>query len=404
MNLRNVKTIFRKELIDTLRDKRTLISSVLMPLILFPVMTIGFGSIAAKAVKNLQKEIITVMVFGGENAPEIVKKIEAAPGIKVVPQTDDYRERIGNKKLRAAIEFPKDFATALKQPETTAPEVKIYSYEGEIRSQVAVRQLQALLREYADDIVEQRLVAKGLSRQSLKPFKTEVQNVAPPEKVSGSLLGGLIPYMIIFLSFVGAVTPAIDLTAGEKERGTMETILVTPASRAELVAGKFLLVLTVSLVTTMISILSFTVTYSLPMTAIQSLGPKAGALFAFQISAMSIVWVILLLLPLAVFFSAVLLAMGTFARTFKEAQTYISPMMILVIIPAIAAMLPGFELSTMLALVPVLNVSLVCKEVLTAHFPWGLIALTFASSCAYAGVALYLAVQAFKRESVLFRT
>ena len=93
----------------------------------------------------------------------------------------------------------------------------------------------SLLREYSDKVVGTRLEAKGLSHDTLKPFKTDVENVAPPEKVTGSVLGGLIPYMIIFLCFVGAVTPAIDLTAGEKERGTMETILVTPISRSDLV-------------------------------------------------------------------------------------------------------------------------------------------------------------------------
>jgi sodium transport system permease protein len=404
MNWHNIRTVYFKELLDTLRDKRTLISSVIVPLLLFPLMTIGFGTVAAKAMKSLSKETVSIMVFGQEHAPTVAKNLERAPGLKIEPSKEDYRQRIGDKRLRAAIEFPPGFEEALKQGGTNAPHVKIYSYEGEVRSQVAVRQLQALLRDYSDKVVGTRLAEKGLSHETLKPFKTDVENVAPPEKVTGSILGGLIPYMIIFLCFVGAVTPAIDVTAGEKERGTMETILVTPISRSDLVAGKFLLVVTVSLITTLLSVTSFAITFSLPMNALKGLGPQAGPLMAFQVSALSVVWVLIMLLPLAVFFSALLIAVGTFARTFKEAQTYISPMMVLVIIPAVASTLPGFDLSTKLALVPILNVSLVCKDVLTANFNWGLIALTFASSCAYAGVALFGAVQAFKRESVLFRT
>ncbi len=404
MNWHNIRTVFLKELLDTLRDKRTLISSVVVPILLFPLMTIGFGTVAAKAMKNLSKETVNIMVFGQEHAPALAKQLEAMPGIKIEPGAEDYRQRIGDKKLRAAIEFPAGFEEALKQGGTNAPHVKIYSYEGEIRSQVAVRQLQGLLREYSDKVVGTRLEAKGLSHDTLKPFKTDVENVAPPEKVTGSILGGLIPYMIIFLCFVGAVTPAIDLTAGEKERGTMETILVTPISRSDLVAGKFLLVVTVSLITTLLSVASFAITFSLPMNALQNLGPKASGMFAFQVSPWSVLWVLIMLLPLAVFFSALLIAVGTFARTFKEAQTYISPMMVIIIIPAVAATLPGFDLNAKLALIPILNVSLVCKDVLTANFHWGLIALTFVSSCAYACVALACAVQAFKRESVLFRT
>lgn len=406
MTWRNIRTIFFKELLDTLRDKRTLISSVVIPLLLFPLMTIGFGSVAAKAVKNLQKESISIVLLGETNAPVMTKRLGSTPGIKLEKVTEDYKERIGNKKLRAAIEFPPDFETALQEGKagTNAPAVKIYTYEGEVRSQVAVRQLQGILQDYSEEIVAQRLKAKGLTRDTLKPFRTDVQNVAPPEKVSGSILSGLIPYMIIFLCFVGAVTPAIDLTAGEKERGTMETILVTPVSRSELVAGKFLLVVTVSLITTLLSVTSFAITFSLPMNSLKALGPQVGPLMNFQVSPWSVLWVLIMLLPLAVFFSAILLAVGTFARTFKEAQTYISPMMVLVIIPAVASTLPGFDLNAKLALVPILNVSLVCKDVLTANFPWHLIAITFVSSCAYACVALYGAVQAFKRESVLFRT
>jgi len=404
MNWRNIRTVYFKELLDTLRDKRTLISSVVIPLLLFPLMTIGFGTVATKAMKSLNKESISVMLLGETNAPAMVKRLTATPGIKIEKPKDDYRQRISDKKLRAAIEFPADFEETLKLSPTNAPHVKIYSYEGEVRSQVAVRQLQTLLRDYSDEIVGQRLGAKGLSRDTLRPFKTDVENVAPPEKVTGSILAGLIPYMIIFLCFMGAVTPSIDVTAGEKERGTMETILVTPISRHDLVAGKFLLVVTVSLMTTLLSVTSFAITASLPLNALKEMGAQSSSLFAFQISPWSILWVLLMLLPLAVFFSGILLAVGTFARTFKEAQTYISPLMVVVIIPAVMSTLPGFDLSTKLALVPILNVSLVCKDVLTANFNWGLIALTFVSSCAYAGVALFAAVQAFKRESVLFRT
>ena len=124
----------------------------------------------------------------------------------------------------------------------------------------------------------------------------------------------------------------------------------------------------------------------------------------FDISVRGVASVFLMMLPLAVMFAAVLMAIGLFSKTTKEAHSYASPLMLLVLMPAMAAMVPGFDLNATLALIPVLNVSLVSKEVLTGNYPWLLILLVFASSWGYAAGALSLAVSAFERESVLFRT
>ena len=130
----------------------------------------------------------------------------------------------------------------------------------------------------------------------------------------------------------------------------------------------------------------------------------ADAAMQITITAKSILLIFVMVLPLAVLFSAALLAIALFAKSFKEAQSYISPLMIIVVLPAVAALLPGVELNAGLALVPVLNTSLVSKEIVTGTYHWGYVALIFASSCVYAAVALAIAVKLFQREDVLFRT
>lgn len=194
----------------------------------------------------------------------------------------------------------------------------------------------------------------------------------------------------------------------------METILCSSVARLDLVLGKFLTILTVSLGTVACSLVSMGLTLAIggPLLA-QKIASGAGSgarRSAEQISAMmtldplGLLGVLGLVLPMAVLFSAALFTLSLFARNFKEAQSYVSPLIIVIILPAVVGMLPGVELNARLALVPVLNVSLAGKELVSGAWPWGHLALIFGSSCVYAAIAVALAVRTFNRESVIFRT
>jgi sodium transport system permease protein len=198
--------------------------------------------------------------------------------------------------------------------------------------------------------------------------------------------------------------PGIDLTAGEKERGTMETILSSPISRMHLVLGKFLLVLTASLVTAALSVTSMGISFAVlgHLHAFDQAGNDAAQL-QMHIGLATVLSVFVMVLPLAVLFSALIMTIALFAKSYKEAQSYITPIMMLVIIPAVAAMLP-VDLNAKLALVPILNASLLCKELVTGTYHWNYIAIIFFSTCVYAAAALFLAVRMFQREEVLFRS
>lgn len=403
MRLSVVRVIYIKELLEAVRDWRTLLATIFIPLLLFPVLTLGFSGLAAKSVRKMQREGSNVMLIGELNAPELAALIRKADGIKVIDGASNYAERINNRQLQAALEFPPQFEAGLKRGSPGVSNLTIYSYAGEIRSGMAVRSLQTIVRNYREQIVEQRLTARGLTRDLIKPFDIVEENVAEPEKVTGNILGGMIPYFIILLCFVGAVQPAIDITAGEKERGTIETILATPVERMELVMGKFFMVFTASLVTAFISLISLGATFSLPFLAVKELSRMSGRTLTLDFSVTGLASVFLLVIPLAIFFSAGLLALGLFAKSHKEAQTYVTPLILVVLLPPIYAMLPGSDLNLKLAFVPILNVCLVSKEMLSGVFPWGMIGVTFASSCVYAFIAMLFAVACFKRESVLFR-
>lgn len=404
MRLGHIGVVYRKELTDQLRDRRTLISMIVVPIVLFPLLTVGFGTLAVWSVQKARRQGATVMLLEAEHAPELAQRIRQTEGFQIVAPAPDYAERISDKKLRAAVEFPSGFKEKLSRVASQPPRITIYYYEGEIHSEFAVRNLQKILEEYREQTVAERLAERNLSTEILEPFQAEEENVASPEKVGGTVLGGILPYFIIILCLTGAMYPAIDLTAGEKERGTIETILASPVSRSELVFGKFLMVLTASVTTALLALGSFAATLLVPAAALREALAKGSQELPFVISGLVVAAVFLMVFPLAVMFSGALLAIALLAKSYKEAQSYISPLMIVVILPAIAAMLPGVELNSKLALVPILNVSLVSKEILTGNYPWDLILVIFGSSCAYALAALGVAVAAFNRESVLFRT
>ena len=375
-----------------------------MPLLLFPVLSVGFGSLAVMLDRQSQGRDSQSHASWRCRLPAVVDGLKKLDKIEIVPATPDWKDQIINKEVRAAVEIPAGFQTDVAQQKTET--VRIYNYEGELKSEFATDKVETYMKQYRDTVVKERLAAKNLPETLLNPFDVKQENVAPPEKVSGAALGGIIGYMVILLCMTGAMYPAMDLTAGEKERGTMETILSSPISRTHLVLGKFFLILTAALGTAALSVLSMGVSFSvLAHYTSQSAGGRAAAAgLLLHLGPKTVASVFLMALPIAVLFSAVLMTIALFAKTYKEAQSYLTPMTFVVIIPAIAAMLPGVELTPKLSLIPILGTSLLCKELVAGTYHWNLIALIFTSNCIYAAVALFIAIKMFQRESVLFRS
>jgi sodium transport system permease protein len=402
MNLHNIGVVYRKELREALRDRRTLVSSLLVPLVLFPVLTAGMGAAISSLIGKAKEEVPSIMIIGGENAPAVLAELQSSNKIKIVPLKPDWKDEIVNKDIRAAIEIPPDFQDDLARQKSVT--LLIHDYEGDLKSSIATDNIQKSLEKYREGIVHDNLSARNIPDAALKPFDIKENNVAPPEKVGAAAFGGVIGYMVILLCLVGSMYPAMDLTAGEKERGTMETILSSPIARVDLVFGKFFLVLTAALVTAALSVTSMGASFTFleRAHAFDKAGEAAGQL-QLHIGLPAVLSIFIMVLPVAVLFAAGLMTVALFAKSYKEAQSYISPLMFIVIIPAVAAMLP-IDLTAKLALVPILNASLLCKELVAGTYHWNFIAIIFVSTCIYAGVALFLAVKMFQREDVLFRS
>lgn len=409
MSAKNIFTVYRKELRDLLRDRRTLMSMILIPTLLMPGLTLTTVFVVKNVITKARATAPLVMMIGGEHSPNVRAALTEGGRIHMVPAAADWKQRIVEKRVRAAIELPDRFDEMIEHGEPA--KVTIYDYEGEVRSGIAVSELRNRFSTYRDHVIDARLEHHGLTRAVVTPFEVKTENIAPPEKVGGNMFGGMIPYFFLLLSFTGAMYPAMDLTAGEKERGTLETILCSPVARVDLVLGKFLMVLTASLATVACSLASTIGTLLVigagwgarAATAVAATaGPFGGAIPS--IDPLGMLAVVGMVIPMAVLFSAVQFTLALFAKSFKEAQSYVSPLIIVIILPAVIGMLPGVELNARLALVPILNVSLVSKELVSGVWHWNYIVLIFGSTCIYAVGALALAVRMFNREDVLFRT
>ncbi len=199
MNLRAVGIVYRKEFTEWVRDRRTLISTVLVPLFLFPVMMVGFSALAVVMVGKAEKETPKIMILGGDDSPQLLASIRKLDTLEIVPYAPNWKDQISNKDIRAAVEIPKDFEKSLETNESET--VKIYFYDGEMKSSFGANRLEKFLKDYRDTVVRDRLAAKNLPASVLSPFTIKQENVAPPEKVSGATFGSfpaLFPASIWF--------------------------------------------------------------------------------------------------------------------------------------------------------------------------------------------------------------
>lgn len=402
MNGREIGIVYRKELRDSLRDRRTIISMIVVPVLVIPLMTFGIGALMFKVMTRAKQEIPRVMIVGGENSPKVLATLRAAGNIQIVPESGNFTNELREKRIRAVVKLPADFDSAIAGGEKAG--VEIFENQGDVNSSFAAEKMNTFFRNLSDMTVRERLETRNVSADVLTPFTIQRQNLAPPAQVTGALVGGMITYLMLMMCMMGAMHPAIDLTTGEKERGTIETILCAPVERINLVLGKFLMVLTASVGTVFLSLLSTEATVQVAKHVLANSVPQAALQMATTMDIGGMAGAFVILMPAAAMFSAVLLMLGLFSRSFREAQSYAGPMMLVMAMPTVFAILPGMEMNARFAVLPVVNVGFACKEMMAGFWHWDLLLLTFGSTCVYALAALAAAVWLFHRESVVFRS
>ncbi|MBU0508591.1 ABC transporter permease [bacterium] len=398
MRARLVRTIFHKELRDVLRDRRTLFIMVFLPIILYPLLLVGIIQITVLQLARMEKKEIRVVVLGRDHVPHLGAVLDTLKGVAVV-DTANWQLRIREGDLEAALDFPVGFEETIQAGRGS--QVSMYFNGSRELSELARNRVERVLESWKDGIVAARLSDLTADTSLLRPFTIQSENLATAEQRQGDWLGRILGYMLILMTMMGAFYPAVDLTAGEKERGTLETLLVSPASRGEIVYGKFLAVALIAILTAVLNLVSMGVTAAFGLSQLGS--AAAEAMPRFAISPVSLTLSLLLILPMAVLFAAVCMAIATGARNYKEGQSLLTPVYTLVILPAMVSLIPGMEITPVLAAVPIVNVSLLIKEFMMGNYLWLEMLIALGTTSILAAVALWWATDQFRQESVLFR-
>ena len=412
---RRIRTIYAKELVDILRDRRTLIAMILVPIVLYPLLMLGSVQAVSYQFEAMAEERLLVGVLEGHE-PILAKLIEQDEStiaqrraeldpdseesadlpepltqIEVVPfaSPDAIRRAVWERRIQAGVLMPPRIIYAFDRRN---PILIIADLE-EVRSTFTSDRLHELFKRTADRKIGQRLRRVGLPQQFVEPFAVASEDLSSPP----SILGQILPLILVLMTITGAIYPAIDLTAGERERGTLESLMVCPVPVIDLIVGKFLVVTTVAIMGATLNLASVSATvYFGGFDKVISSG-GSGVPFA------KMAFILLCLVPFAVLMSAIMIAVCSYARTFKEAQNYVTPVILAVLIPGGLAALPGTRLDGVMLVMPVGNMVLLARELLLgANVPLWQVALVLLSTTFYAGAAVAVAANVFGKESVVF--
>ena len=334
---------------------------------------------------------------GEDGRSSSVPSADYPPWVTEDPRVLALAEAITSKRIQAAVVFPAEMEEVLRDGKGMS-KVRIYFDSTIPLSSEAEKRLRSALQTLARGFLQARLEGRGLTEDFIKPIEVTPSNVAPKRKQMQAAFGGLLPYIIILFCFLGAIYPALDLGAGEKERSTLETLLLSPASRYEIAAGKFLVILLTSMVAALLGLGSMYWTLTKGMLPAELV---AGMDLSFD--PLALVVSAFLTLPVAAIFASVLLSISIYARSFKEGQSYAMPLQFLIIIPAMASLIPDIEANWKIALIPVMNVSIVMREFMKRDYQWGFFGLTLFSTLLLAIISITFAARWFNREQVIFR-
>lgn len=386
-----IQAIYLKEMLDLLRDRRTLISMLVVPVLILPVVFNLAIRMTTKMEQNAEQEAKQMGVAVHVTTPAMRAAIEKA-GFPIVEKAD-LKDAIDKKEIAAAVE----------EVASVPPSVNVMVDASNPTSAAAGDAIRTALNDLRLQTVRASLRSSGISEAVLTPFNVKRVNVAGDRKMAGALWGTMLPYLMLLLMFAGGMYPIIDMTAGEKERKTMETLLASPAKRSEIVLGKTLAGMTAIFLTAALTLASMV--YSISNNRASSRSEEIKQMMSgIPLDAHTIGLIAALLLPMAVFAASLMFAVALFARSYKEGQSYLTPMMLLVIFPAFMGGMPGFHLTAALCLIPIFNTSMMIRGVLLGEASMVNFAVTLAADLLYAGLAFTIAARTFNRESVLFRS
>lgn len=433
MNWKNVRLIFEREVRDQLRDRRTLFMIFVLPILLYPLLGLSFFQIA----QFVHEHPTEVLLIGQQNLPASPPLIEgnrfaaqlfakpagnrllevhaysgdqARPNPKsdkTDPLADYAAAQVRDGKFPLVVYFPDDFAAQLAQrrEQTSArhpddarrlPEPRLFYNSAVEKSQLAYLRVTDVLDRWRKRIATEELAAAGISPEVIKPFELKPDDVASTERREAAPWAKIFPFLLLIWALTGGFYPAIDLCAGEKERGTLETLLSSPAARGEIVWGKLFTVMAFSIATVVLNVLSMGISGTLILSKLPHFGPPPLSAF---------VWLLVAVVPISAMFSALCLALAAFARSTKEGQYYLMPLLLVTMPLVVFPMAPGVELNLGNSLIPITGIVLLLRYMVEGNYAHALpyVAPVVIVTGACCLLSIRWAIDQFNSEGVLFR-
>jgi sodium transport system permease protein len=395
MGSRVIWLVFKKELKDIFRDRKTLIAAIVIPLILFPIIFGVMGKSMDKTTKQVEDNLkIAIIDESGESS--LSKFIKGQKNINIIESTN-LEEDIKSGKILLGLKIPKNFDENISKENITDLEI---TYDNSSQSsQLVQAAVTTYLEAYKQGVVQQRLAKRNISGDILNPIKVEFKTSVKESEGFGKLMMSLmLPLMLVIYTVTGPMGAALDLGAGEKERGTLEPLLTTQAGRMSLLWGKFLSITVMGLLTTIASLVGLFI-------SMQQKGGLFKGASGMDLGIAPVLLIGLVSLLLTMVFGALELSISIYARSYKEAQTYITPLTIISFVPTYATyMLDAKNIETFYFHIPLANAVCLLKEFIAGIYNYTHIGITFGWIIIYILTSVIFARYMFSREEVIFRT
>lgn len=401
MKTSKIKSIYKKEMLDLFRDKKTLIMMVLVPLLLYPLIMVVALLVSTAVAETIQSGSYTVAIAEEEGVTYDKDTL-----ISLIQESDE------NQSYTLEIIECDDPATLLQEEEVDTYvtigmgeeklSFQVHYLSSVTNSTAASNMLMDKLKLYREQMSKNYLTELGLDAEYLmKPVELTWDDRASKEESVGNILGKILPFLLITSILMGALYPSIDTTTGEKERGTLETLLTLPVRNEELIMGKFLAVATVSVVSALLNLVSmaFMGIFLSEMINASTEGSMSIDLAGF---IPAIIIVILCVIAFALFISAITMCVTTFAKSFKEANNYTTPLLLVVMLTGYIGFIPNIELTPLMAAIPVVNICLLIGNLLVFKYNLSLILIVLVSNVAYAALAVMALSKIYNSEDILF--
>ncbi|MDQ3264525.1 MAG: ABC transporter permease [Myxococcota bacterium] len=386
--MRLIGVVLGKELMDHMRDRRSVLTALIFP-VLGPVMFAGMFTILAGWMR--EDRPLQLSVVGTANAPNLIAFLERA-GAQLTPAPADYEQQVQDGDLDVVLVIPKAYGDDFEAGRSAKLDLVVDNSRNQAR--VPIRRTQRLLEAYGGQVATLRLLARGISPELARPLQVDEVDLATSAKMASNALN-MIPLFLLMAALMGGMHLAIDSTAGERERGSLEPLLLNPISRPALVAGKWLATILATTVTVLLTLLGFKI--AIGRVPLEDLGVRADLGIEQMLSILAVV------LPLTLMASAAQVLISTFARSFKEAQSYIQVLMMIPVLPSAFLSLSPIKTQLWMMAIPFLGQNLLVTSLMRGEGmdPMGLL-LSLAGVLVVTGICLAATVRMLGSERVVF--